>query len=166
MALVLSSGSGPQMSWVRRVEGPSPFLGSGGVSGKSGMDGDPEMGQRQGTRHPGLSGPSLRSDPTLSHSAIKAGWPLRAPLEFPWGPPGFIRQQWVTGLKRSLNSPTGCAQTPWRLAQLEACPLLTGPAPCSVLMAQTPGPRDRKKAHTRTSSMAKFIYSEIKSETK
>lgn len=28
-----------------------------------------------------------------------------------------------------------------------------------------PGPSDRKKAHTRTSIMAKFIYSEIKSET-
>ena len=27
------------------------------------LDEDPEMGQRQRTRHPGLSGPSLRSDP-------------------------------------------------------------------------------------------------------
>ena len=39
-------------------------MGSGGVSGKGGMDGNPEMGQRQGNRHPGLSeSRSLRSDP-------------------------------------------------------------------------------------------------------
>lgn len=48
------------------------------------------------------------------------------------------------------NSPVGLTQARWASAQPEACPLLAGPAPCSVLTAQTPGPRDGRKARAST----------------